>query len=166
MSSVEPDGSGGAGEAVETETGDDDGEEPVDRVEDGIAAGGPADDDDVDLASGEPPMAIPRLAVHRAVLGTDVVDREPVGVATRFPRAAGKVYCFTEVSILAPGGPTRLVHRWTLDGLPQGETELRIAGDRWRTFSNRTVTEKPGRWMVQLIDEQGIVLESLEFTVE
>ncbi len=116
----------------------------------------------------DPPPAVggPRLAVHRAVLGTDVVGREPVGVAIRFPRAVAKVYCFSEVSVIGTSGPTTLTHRWTLEGEDQGTTELRIGGDRWRTFSNRTVSEKPGRWLVELVDERGVVIETLAFTVE
>ena len=141
------------------------GEEPAERVEEGLGAGGPADDPAMEGLTGTSPPTGTRLTIHRAVLGIDVVDREPTGVATRFSREEHKVYCFTEVSILA-GGSTVLVHRWSLDGAPQGQTELRIGGDRWRTFSNRTVVEKPGRWQVELIDEAGAVLETLSFTVE
>ncbi len=148
------------------EGGDPAGETAAERVEDGLAAGGPADDPAIDVQNGSSPPTGTRLTIHRAVLGTDVVDREPTGVATRFPRAVHKVYCFTEVSIQAGGGATILVHRWSLDGMPQGQTELRIGGDRWRTFSNRTVVEKPGRWQVELVDEAGAVLETLVFTVE
>ena len=113
-----------------------------------------------------PAVGGPRLAVPRAVLGPDVVAREPAGVATRFPRTVVKVYCFSEVSVIGTSGPTTLEHRWTLEGEDQGVTELRIGGDRWRTFSNRTVSEKPGLWQVELVDERGIVLETLSFTVE
>jgi hypothetical protein len=113
-----------------------------------------------------PAVGGPRLAVHRAVLGTDVVGREPAGVATRFPRTVVKVYCFSEVSVIGTSGPTTLEHRWTLAGEDQGVTELRIGGDRWRTFSNRTVSEKPGLWQVELVDDRGIVLDTLSFTVE
>jgi len=109
----------------------------------------------------------PALTVYRAVMARDVADRAPVGEATTFPASAGTVYCFTEVGPAPGEGGTQLIHRWSHGGKSQGDTRLRVGGDHWRTFSNRTITEaKRGAWKVQLMDERGNVLRTLEFTVE
>ncbi len=107
------------------------------------------------------------LVVYRAAMARDVADRQPVGEATSFPVGAGKVYCYSEVGP-APGvGQTELIHHWYHDGESLGATRLRVAGDHWRTYSNRTLTaERRGSWRVDLVDEHGNVLRSLPFTVE
>jgi Protein of unknown function (DUF2914) len=109
----------------------------------------------------------PALTVYRALMARDVADRAPVGEATTFPVSAGTVYCYTEVGPAPGEAGGQLIHRWSLDGKSQGDTRLRVGGDHWRTFSNRTITEaKRGAWKVQLLDERGNVLRTLEFTVE
>lgn len=109
----------------------------------------------------------PALTVYRAVMARDVADRAPVGEATTFSASASTVYCYTEVGPAPGEGLTQLIHRWSHGGRSHGDTRLRVGGDHWRTFSNRTITEaKRGAWKVQLMDERGNVLRTLEFTVE
>lgn len=105
----------------------------------------------------------PTLTIYRAVLAKDVQNRAPVGEADSFSASVGKVYCYTEVG--PTGGATELVHRWSHEGRAEGTTRLKVKGDHWRTFSNRTVTDKPGAWRVELVDAGGLVLQTLEFTV-
>ncbi len=105
----------------------------------------------------------PMLTIYRAVLARDVQNRAPVGEAQSFSAGVGKVYCYTEVGPTA--GATDLIHRWSHDGRAEGETRLKVRGDHWRTYSNRTVSDKPGAWRVELVDTAGHVLKTLEFTV-
>jgi len=110
----------------------------------------------------------PLLLIHNAVAARNVANRAPIDAAATFPASVGKVYCFTDVSPTAAApSTTSLIHRWYLGDKSQGETRLKVAGNHWRTYSNRTVSEaKKGAWRVELVDTAGNVLQVVRFTVE
>lgn len=109
----------------------------------------------------EPDAAI---EVTRAVVATDVVDREPVGEAESFAAAVGQVYFYTVLEGDFP--ETRLEHVWLRDGEEVARVPLTVRGPRWRTWSSKSIpAEWAGDWEVQLVDEAGNVMESASFTV-
>lgn len=109
----------------------------------------------------EPDAAI---EVTRAVVATDVVDREPVGEAESFAAGVGQVYFYTVLEGDFP--ETRLEHVWLRDGEEVARVPLTVRGPRWRTWSSKSIpAEWAGDWEVQLVDEAGTVMESVSFTV-
>jgi hypothetical protein len=136
-----------------------------DAVEDAAADDPPEPAAEADT---EPASSGPLLTVHRSVAARGVSARAPTGVAESFPASVGKVYCYTEVSPASPDiNTTSLIHRWYRGDRSEGETRLKVAGDNWRTYSNRTVSDaKTGPWRVELVDTAGNVLSVVRFTVE
>jgi hypothetical protein len=87
------------------------------------------------------------LSLARATFAVDVVQRAPVGAATRFT-APDELVCHTAVR--APLGlRDALFHVWRHDGVVVQRVALDIAGgareDGFRTWSKRT-RPAPGRW--------------------
>ena len=102
--------------------------------------------------------------IQRAVLTTEVSDREPVDNlnATAINENTTKIYFFTEVTDLA--GQT-ITHRWSLNGNVQVEVSLNIGSNRWRTYSSKNLVPIPkGTWLVEAVDEQNRVIASTTFT--
>ncbi len=103
-------------------------------------------------------------AVTEAVVSTDVVDRSPKGISNQFPSSVGRLYFFTKVEGLAAG--SRVVHRWKRGGKTEFELALDIGGPSWRVWSAKTIGPgHAGRWTVEVVDDGGGVLRSLEFDV-
>lgn len=114
------------------------------------------------LAVGAAPAA--DLAVERAVVATGVEDREPVGEATAFPADVGKVIFHTTFVGGAEG--TTVEHVWSLGGEEKARVPLEIGGPRYRTWSTKSIPpEWGGAWTVAVVDDAGIELASVEFTV-
>ena len=102
--------------------------------------------------------------VHRAVVCSDVVDREPVGAGTAFSKDVDRVFCFTEIRDLE--GAT-ITHAWIHEGTTRARVELDVRSTRWRTWSYKDMRpEWTGRWQVKILDAEGIVLATQEFVLE
>lgn len=122
------------------------------------------------IAIAQPGDAEPEAApvrdtsVARAVICTDVVEREPVGEGRSFVVSAGRLFCFTELHGLEG---TTVTHAWIHDGVTRARVELPVRSNRWRTWSTKTLLEGwTGEWQVKVLDSEGIVLHSLDFVVE
>jgi hypothetical protein len=107
------------------------------------------------------------LRIVRAQIGTGVVDREPVGVASHFA-SAHELVCFT--AIRAPRGlKDGLLHVWTHEGsllhaLPVDVTGGRRAG--FRTWSRlRVSSSAPGRYRCDVITTLGQTLGGVSVDV-
>ena len=102
--------------------------------------------------------------VARAVVCTEVVDREPVGAADSFDAGVGQLYCFTEIRGLEG---TTITHAWIHEGTTRARVDLPIRSNRWRTWSTKTIAPGwTGQWQVKVLDADGIVLSTQEFVVE
>jgi hypothetical protein len=101
--------------------------------------------------------------LHRALLTSEVVNREPVDELTSVPADIGQVFFFTEVR--AMNGKS-ITHRWERNGEVMAEVNFNIGGDRWRVYSRKNI--KPdwtGQWTVTVTDDQGQELSQQAFTV-
>lgn len=106
----------------------------------------------------------PAMEVTRAVVASDVVDREPVGEAESFAAGVGQVFFYTVLEGDFP--ETQLEHVWLHEGEEMARVPLTVRGPRWRTWSSKTIpAEWAGNWEVQLVDGAGTVLETVSFTV-
>ena len=113
----------------------------------------------------KPKPEAPGFTISRAVVGTGVEDREPVGVADTFSAATEKVYCFLEATRIEKDTEVSLV--WF-----HGETEmLKFSlplqmGPRWRTYAYKNLTGLKGDWKVEIKDASGALVKEVTFKVE
>lgn len=102
-----------------------------------------------------------RLSVLRSAVGSDVIDREPVGQSDAFVVGTPVVF-WTHVSGGRPGDTIR--HVWSHDGREVGVTVLPVGSASWRTQSRHTLSpESEGTWVVELQDREGRTLVSHQF---
>ncbi len=112
--------------------------------------------------------ADPQPAVSRAVLTSGIDDREPTDRLAGSLELPGSgpltVFFFTELRGL--GGRT-VSHRWSRQGETVGEWPFEVGEEAdGRVYSSKDIgREGVGAWSVQVVDEQGRVLESVEFVV-
>ncbi len=96
------------------------------------------------------------------VIAIDVGERQPTGEGTEFPADVGELVAWTRVTGLAN---TTVRHVWRHQGHEE-VIELSVGGSPWRTWSRRTIpAEWTGAWTVEVLDAQGNVLATAEFTV-
>lgn len=101
--------------------------------------------------------------VAEAVICVDVQDREPVDPGVVFPADIGKVWCWSKIK---GGEGTTITHAYYYQGEEKALIELRIGSPLWRTYSNKKILSSwTGEWRVDIIDENGEVLKSLDFTI-
>jgi hypothetical protein len=98
------------------------------------------------------------LRVVQAKLGTGIVNREPVGVATRFVGAPTELICWT--AIRAPRGlKDALLHVWSRDGTVLQTVPVDVRGGRragFRTWSRQRIAgAEPGRYRCDVITTLG-----------
>ncbi len=105
------------------------------------------------------------FSIERLVIAGSIEDREPVGVVNAFSGSTEKVYCFLDVRDISADTSVSFV--WYFGETEMGSVELPLReGSRWRTWSSKTLYGNEGDWKVELQDENGAVLETVEFTVE
>ncbi len=111
-------------------------------------------------AAEEPPFNVVRL-----VVGTDVQEREPIGVADVFPAGTQTVCCFLEARDVTQATEIEMV--WYFGDEEVARVPLTIgAGPRWRTYSRKHVGDWQGNWKVYLQDATGQILGTVQFMIE
>lgn len=97
------------------------------------------------------------------VIAHDVVDREAVEPANRFPADVGRVAAWTEITGAAG---TTIEHVWR-HADRTWEVPLEIGGSPWRTWSTKEIPpELDGEWIFEVLDAEGNVVATTTFTVE
>ena len=106
----------------------------------------------------------PALEVSRGVISTAIVDREPENVGTSFPKDVGKLFLFTHIN--GATEPTEITHVWYWGDTERARVTLSIGSVSWRTNSSKVIQEhETGSWRVDVLDADGNVLKSIEFTI-
>lgn len=96
--------------------------------------------------------------VSRAQFTTAVLDREPADDLSAISLDAERVFFFTELRHM---DGTTVTHRWSLNGTVMAEVSFNVRASRWRVHSSKTLLpEWRGDWVVDVIDENGVVVES------
>lgn len=99
--------------------------------------------------------------VARAQFTTAVEDREPKDAITELSTEHDRVIFFTEYRDME--GST-LTHRWMHDGEEIATVSSDVGGPRWRTWSSkRLLADWTGSWTVEIVDEEGEVIDSRSF---
>lgn len=105
------------------------------------------------------------VSVGEAAIGTAVEDRVLVGQGFQFDSSVGRLYAFTRI-VGAPS-ETRVSHRWYYGDQLMAEVSLPVRGTNWRTWSTKSVIpDWVGNWRVDVVAEDGSVLDSLNFSVQ
>ncbi len=111
-----------------------------------------------------PAVAGPQVV--RLVMARDVVAKQPVGEASRFPADGGRVFAWAHVD--NTGGPAApLVFVWSRDGREVYRKPVTVKpSPRWRTWSRRWMhPQHAGAWRVDLERADGERLGSVAFTI-
>ena len=104
------------------------------------------------------------LSIEQGVICQDIVNRVPVGTGDIFPKEVPKLFCFTKV--LGAQTPTTITHIWYQNGILQSKVKLDVKSASWRTWSSMEMSaKKVGEWMVEIVSEDGVALESIIFIV-
>jgi hypothetical protein len=105
------------------------------------------------------------ISIQQGVICLDIVDRNPIGTGDIFTKEISKLFCFTK--IVGAQNPTTVTHIWYLNGLLQSKVVLPVNSASWRTWSSVKMSpEKTGEWMVEVVSEDGVALESIIFLVK
>ncbi len=105
------------------------------------------------------------FSIERLVVGTDVAQREPVGVTDFFPARTETVFCFLEARNISRPIEIQLV--WYFGDEKVARVPLALdAGPRWRTYARKKIGDRQGNWKVDLQDDADQVLGSVPFVVE
>jgi len=103
------------------------------------------------------------VEVADAVICRDVSEREPVDAGEVFSSDVGKVWCWSKIK---DGKGAKIKHAYYYEGEQKAVVELAIGAPLWRTYSSKRILSSwTGRWRVDILDEEGQVLKSLEFTI-
>ncbi len=104
------------------------------------------------------------VSVSDAAVGTQVENRALVGASSQFDRSVGKLYAYTRIVGAEDG--TQVAHRWYFGDDLMAEVTLPVAGDDWRTWSSKNLMSGwIGQWRVDVVAEDGTVLDSIAFQV-
>lgn len=105
------------------------------------------------------------VSVSDAAVGTHVENRALVGVGSQFNRSVGKLYAYSRIVGAEDG--TQVAHRWYYGDDLMAEVTLPVAGNDWRTWSSKNVMSGwIGHWRVDVVSEDGTVLESIAFQLQ
>ena len=106
----------------------------------------------------------PQLVVEEGVIGTDIVDRLPVGANTSFAASVDRLSCFTRIT--GAENPTTITHVWYFGDLERARVELSVRSLSWRTHSSKVIqAHEVGSWRVDVLDEAGSVLRTIRFEI-
>lgn len=105
-----------------------------------------------------------RLRVTEMAVTTKIVRGNPIDAVHRISSASVKaLYCFTRLTS-ETGEETSISHVWYRDGEKVAEYQLPVKGERWRTYSKKTVEKGvSGDWRVDALDSEGKLLKSVKF---
>ncbi len=104
------------------------------------------------------------VEVLEAHLAISVKNRQPVGVAERFPNTVKRVYLWTKIKAKKP--PTYIYHVWYYRGKEMAKIKLYIKYSVFRTWSFKTILPQwVGPWRVVVEDINGNPIYEKSFEV-
>jgi len=105
------------------------------------------------------------MTISRFVTCQAVENHEPTGITNTFPADTEKAYAFLEATKISADVKVEFV--WLHNDKETARVPVSIReGSRWRTYSSKKLAGRTGKWQVEIQDQTGAVLASLDFTVE
>ncbi len=109
------------------------------------------------------PGACFAVEVVDAAICRNVQDRQPVEPGSSFPADVGKIYCWSKIK---DGQDMMVKHVYYRDNKEMAAAELQVRSPMFRTYSTKTILPAwTGQWRVDIVDPEGKVLKSLDFTI-
>ena len=103
------------------------------------------------------------IEVADATMCLDVQDRQPVEPGEEFPADVGKVWCWSKIK---DGQETTIKHVYYYEGEEKAVVNLEIRSPLFRTYSSKRILPSwTGSWCVDIINADGDVMQSLDFTI-
>lgn len=112
-----------------------------------------------------PKMEPAQMTINRFVICQDVENHEPVGITNTFSADTEAAYAFLEARDVSADVEVDFVWYHGNEELARVPLSIR-KGYRWRTYSSKKLAGRTGQWKVEIQDQTGAVLSSLDFTVE
>jgi hypothetical protein len=105
--------------------------------------------------------------ISRGLLTSGIINKEPMDTLGNTLKVSNKeastVYYFTE--IINMKGKI-LYHHWLRNGQTIFKRKINILGNRWRASTSKLIIySQLGVWNVRLVDEQGLILNEIQFDV-
>ncbi len=110
--------------------------------------------------------AAAELKITEMAVTTKIVKGNPIDAVRRISSTSVKaLYCFTRI-VNPDGEETSLKHVWYRNDEQVSEQELKVQGEKWRTWSKRPVDrESAGEWRVEARDAAGKLLKTVKFRI-
>ena len=103
------------------------------------------------------------IEAPEAVICANIQNRQPVNGAAMFPVDVGRVWCWCKIK---DGQGMTIRHIYYHNGNEKAVVELPIHSQLFRTYSSkRIVPENAGQWRVDIVDANGNILKSLDFSI-
>lgn len=106
------------------------------------------------------------LKITEMAVTTKIVKGNPIDAVRRISSTSVKeLWCFTRI-VNPEGNVTSIRHIWYKDDKQVSEQELKVTGEKWRTWSKRVIDrESVGEWRVDALDHEGQLLKSVKFRI-
>lgn len=104
------------------------------------------------------------INVSEIVITSKIVKGKPIDSIKRLSSATDKnLYCFTRT--VAPAGTdSHIKHLWYKGDEKVGEFTLPVKGERWRTYSKKSIRKGwAGDWRVEVVAADGTLLKTVKF---
>ena len=112
------------------------------------------------LSTTHPARADPALVIRDFVLSHGINEREPVDITDSYLSSDKRAYAFLRAHNLS--APTVVSFVWYYEDRIHASVELEIGtSPNWRTWSSANL--RPGRWRVQLLGYNGLMLAEHSF---
>jgi hypothetical protein len=116
---------------------------------------------DVDVASDDPDrvlILLPREEeISMAMFTTRISKRYPADDITSLDNPHQAVSFFSELKEMSG---KKIIHRWFYKGQMEFEASFNIRANNWRIWSTKLLPQDmPGEWKVEIVDEDGKVLQ-------
>jgi hypothetical protein len=104
------------------------------------------------------------IKITELVITSKLVKGKPIDSIKRLSSSTDKnLYCFTRTT--APAGTDGSIkHLWYRGEEKVGEFTLPVKGDKWRTYSKKSIQKGwAGDWRVDVVDDGGKLLKTVKF---
>jgi len=104
------------------------------------------------------------IKISEIVITSKIVKGKPIDSIKRLSSATDKnLYCF--IRTVAPAGTdSQIKHLWYKGDEKVGEFSLPVKGERWRTYSKKSIPKGwAGDWRVEVVAADGTLLKTVKF---
>jgi len=104
------------------------------------------------------------ITITEIVITSKIVKGKPIDSIKRLSASTDKnLYCFTR-TVAPTGTDNSIKHVWYKGDEKVGEYTLPVKGEKWRTYSKKSIPKGwAGDWRVEIVDNSGKLLKTVKF---